>query len=355
MGVSKVSIGEFISLAIENKVPVFDARSESEFLHAHFPGALNLPLLVDEHRAIVGTIYKQKGHDEAVISGFELAGPRFHQIIRNAREAAPEGKVMVYCWRGGMRSKILSWLLDQAGFDIQLLEGGYKSFRRWTATVFEEQRKVIVLGGPTGSGKTAVLNELALLGEQVIDLEALANHKGSAFGALGKGEQPSQEQFENLLALQWNHSDGFRWLWLENESRTIGSCSLPATIFNTIRSAPVVDVRIGMERRRKRILDEYAIFPIEILKATTTKIGKRLGPQHLKNALEALDRNDLESWLTIVIHYYDKLYSHGNSIRELHSVFELDLEQTGDKHLAGAVQQFAQSEELKQRIKTNAV
>lgn len=355
MAVSKVSIGEFVSLAIENKVPVFDARSESEFHHAHFPGAFNLPLLVDEHRAIVGTIYKQKGHDEAVISGFELAGPRFHQIIRNAREAAPAGKVMVYCWRGGMRSKILSWLLDQAGFDIYLLDGGYKSFRRWTAAVFKDEKNVMVLGGPTGSGKTAILNGLALLGEQVIDLEALANHKGSAFGALGKGEQPSQEQFENLLALQWNYTDGSERLWLENESRTIGSCSLPATIFNTIRSAPVVDVRIGMERRRKRILEEYAIFPVSILKATTEKIGKRLGPQHLKNALEALDRNDFENWLTIVMHYYDKLYSHGNSIREPHSVFELDLEHTGDEHLAEAVRQFALSGKVKQRTKITVV
>lgn len=353
MAVSKVSIGELISLATEKRVPVFDARSESEFLHAHFPGALNLPLLVDEHRAIVGTIYKQKGHDEAVISGFELAGPRFHHIIRSAREAAPEGKVLVYCWRGGMRSKILSWLLEQAGFDIFLLEGGYKSFRRWTAAVFEEQRNVIVLGGPTGSGKTAILNELAQLGEQVIDLEAIANHKGSAFGSLGKDGQPSQEQFENILALQWNLTDKSRWLWLENESRTIGSCSLPATIYNAIRSAPVVDVRIGMDRRRKRILGEYAIFPVSVLKATTEKIGKRLGPQHLKKALEALDRNDLENWLTIVIHYYDKLYSHGNSIREPHSVFKLNLETTADGHLASSVQQFVQQEKVNQRFQFN--
>lgn len=354
MAVSTVPINKFISLATENRFPVFDARSESEFNHAHFPGALNLPLLVDEHRAIVGTIYKQKGHEEAVINGFELAGPRFHQIIRNAREASPEGKVLVYCWRGGMRSKIISWLLDQAGFEIYLLEGGYKSFRRWTAAVFEKQRNVIVLGGPTGSGKTTILNEMAMLGEQVIDLEALANHKGSAFGALGKGEQPTNEHFENLLSLQWEKKDPSSWLWLENESRTIGSCSLPARVFNAIRSAPVMDVRIGMERRRKRILDEYAIFPIEILKATTTKIGKRLGPQHLKKALEALDGNDFDTWLTIVIHYYDKLYAHGSSLRDPHSVFQVDLEHTVDEHLASAVQQFAQRNEVKQRIQTAA-
>lgn len=354
MAVCTVSINEFISLAAENQFPVFDARSESEFNHAHFPGACNLPLLVDEHRAIVGTIYKQKGHEEAVISGFELAGPRFHHIIRSARTTAPEGKILMYCWRGGMRSKILAWLLDQAGFDIYLLEGGYKSFRRWTAAVFEEQRNVIVLGGPTGSGKTTILNALALLGEQVIDLEALANHKGSAFGALGKGEQPTNEQFENLLALQWNKTDASRWLWLENESRTIGSCSLPARVFSAIRSGPVMDVRIGMERRRKRILDEYAIFPIGILKATTIKIGKRLGPQHLKRAIEALDANDLGTWLTIVIHYYDKLYAHGNSLREPHSVFQVDLECTVDEHLAREVLQFAQRNEVKQKIQTAA-
>lgn len=319
------------------RIPLIDTRSEAEFEHAHIPGAVNLPLLPNEDRKIVGTSYKQQGHDAAVVKGFQLTGPRFHQILSGSLKQYPDKELMMYCWRGGMRSGIMSWLHETAGFKVTLLKGGYKAFRGWVSPTFETNRQVIVLGGHTGSGKTELLQQLKSMGEQVIDLEALANHKGSAFGALGKSGQPSHEQFENMLALEWSMLNPERHVWLENESRSIGSCMIPEPVFNRIRNAPVIEMNIGFEQRRERIRKEYACYPVEVLKATTTKIKKRLGPQHLKAALECLDQSDFDGWLAIVMSYYDKLYEHGTALRKEGSVYTADLTRTPEEKYASQI------------------
>ncbi|MFM2136860.1 MAG: hypothetical protein RL021_2260 [Bacteroidota bacterium] len=312
---------------------LIDARSPSEFSHAHIPGAVNIPLLDDEHRRIVGTTYKQKGRNEAVLAGFELVGPRFADIIREAQKVAPKKHVTVYCWRGGMRSAITGWLLQTAGFSVTIRKGGYKAYRQTVLESFQQPRKVIVIGGKTGSGKTEILHQLESLGEQVVDLEGLAHHKGSAFGAIGQPPQPSNEHFENLLFERLQKMDFERPVWLENESRSIGRLKIPEGLFELMRKATVLEADVSVKMRMKRIVAEYGVFDRAELEEATLRLSKKLGGQHVKTAVEALRAGDLEKWLQVLFVYYDKTYQHGNDQREPSSIHRLiwnDAESIGE-------------------------
>jgi tRNA 2-selenouridine synthase len=335
---------DFVKM-MRSGIPLIDTRSENEFSHASIPGAVNIPILNNSERHEVGYTYKNKGREEAVETGFRLVGPRFHEIISHTRKNIPGREVMVYCWRGGMRSQIMSWLLRMNGYRVITLKGGYKSFRNWALDIANRPLQAIILGGYTGSGKSELLKHIREKGEQVLDLEDIAEHKGSAFGALGKGEQPSNEHFENILALQWSAFDAARPVWIENESRSIGSCMLPEPLYNLMRNAPLVEIDIGIENRKKRILKEYGIFPTDVLAQTTTKIGKRLGPQHLKSALQMLAEGDMDGWLDIVLDYYDKLYGFGSSQRDHNRVAKLDLtgipfDKMADEIICSAYEKF---------------
>jgi tRNA 2-selenouridine synthase len=175
-------------------------RSNKNYLDGHIPGAISFPLLKNEERAQVGTCYKNKGNFEAVILGYELVGPRFPEIIRAAKSKFEEKPLFVHCWRGGLRSRIMTNLLASAGFQVYLLKSGYKNYRNFVLNTFSKPYNFQVLSGYTGSGKTEILEFLKQNGKNVVDLEALANHRGSAFGGLGFSAQPTQEQFENNLA-----------------------------------------------------------------------------------------------------------------------------------------------------------
>ncbi|MCX6291800.1 MAG: tRNA 2-selenouridine(34) synthase MnmH [Bacteroidetes bacterium] len=303
---------------------LLDARSESEFKQGHIPSAVNLPLLNDEHRAIVGTTYKQKGREAAVLAGFDLVGSKFGDVVRKVHALTGDKHVMLYCWRGGMRSNIMAWVLSMAGFKVTLLKGGYKTFRGWVLNCFHQPKKIFIIGGRTGSGKTDVLKLLKEHSEQVIDLEALAHHKGSAFGALGEKPQPRSEQFENLLALEWNGMDEDEILWLENESITIGSVKIPNVIFECMRKAPVIEIKTDMESRVKRILDDYGKFPAEILAENTMKLQKRLGELRTRQAVQALLDGDKIKWLEEILSYYDKTYDYGMSQRKPEGTFPVE-------------------------------
>ena len=325
-----VGIEEFVNRISEREILLLDARSESEFNQGHIPGAVNLPLLNDEHRKIVGTTYKQKGREAAVQKGFDLVGSKFGDMIRKALELSGAKKeVMIYCWRGGMRSNILSWLLGTTGFKVTLLKGGYKSFRNWALQQLIQPKNIVVIGGRTGSGKTELLLELKTKGEQVIDLEQLAHHKGSAFGALGEKPQPRNEHFENKLALEWNLADEKKILWLENESVTIGSVKIPDSIYEMMRQAPVVELKTDLERRKERILSEYGKFPVDILAENTLKLKKRLGDFRTRQAIESLKNNDKIAWLDEILFYYDKAYDYGMAQRKPQNTVVVELDNTG--------------------------
>ncbi len=353
-----ITIDEFISYS--KKEIIIDVRSESEFNQGHFPGAVNIPILVDEHRKEVGTIYKKNGRQEAVIKGFELAGPSLGEFIRKVKNLSPKNNpdsvVFVYCWRGGMRSAIADWLLSLAGFKVLRLKGGYKSFRNRALEILKLEKKILVLGGMTGSGKTEILSHLEKQGEFVIDLENLAHHKGSAFGGLGQLAQPTNEQFENLIAIKWekipnqaplefsdpgllgpNNTPEFAWI--ENESRTIGHNQLPNSVYEQIRNAPVVEIIIPKEVRIKRILFEYGHFPPEVLAELSQKLKKRMGGQHLKEALNYLLENDLQKWAEKMLEYYDKSYQFGMRQRKTESVKGLSLSGKDYSELAAIVKE----------------
>ena len=315
---------EYLKLVRESGWLLLDTRSPSEYRQAHIPGAINLPLLNDEHRAAVGTAYKQQGRDAAVLLGFELVGPSFAGFVKQVRELTENREISLYCWRGGMRSGIMAWVLELAGYRVHVLKGGYKAYRARVREQLATPMPLRVLGGRTGSGKTELLQALAAAGEQVIDLEALANHKGSAFGGLGQEPQPSNEQFENLLAGRIGKLDPARRVWIENESRTIGRVKLPDTLYEAIRNAPVTELVVPDSVRRERILHEYESFPVEQLAEKTAQLQKRLGLERTRTAITALHEGRLHDWLDCILPYYDKTYDYGNSLRQEGSVTKIE-------------------------------
>jgi tRNA 2-selenouridine synthase len=302
-------VEEFLNKIEGSGAVIIDSRSENEFLQGHIPGAFNIPLLNNEHRQLVGTTYKQKGKAAAVEQGFELVGPLFAEIIRKTKEIAGSKNIFLYCWRGGMRSGIMSWLLTTAGMNVDLLKGGYKTFRRTVLNEFEKKKNILILSGHTGSGKTSVLKALEKQGEQIIDLEAFANHRGSAFGSLGMPPQPTNEQFENFLGMEWRKLHDEKIVWIEAESRSIGRIKIPDAIYLQLQNAPLIEMLVSESRRKKNILDEYGKFSKDELSACTEKLQKRLGGLRVKNAMEALDQGDLNQWLSILFEYYDKTYT----------------------------------------------
>jgi tRNA 2-selenouridine synthase len=285
-----------------------DVRSPSEFQQGHIPEAFNLPLFNDEERAEIGTIYKRQSRGEAIKRGLEIAGPKMRWLVEQAENIAPERKVLIHCWRGGMRSSSLGWLLETAGFEVQTLKKGYKAFRNFVLDQFEEERKIYILSGYTGSGKTEILHASRDLGEQMIDLEALANHEGSVFGYLGKGSQPTGEQFQNRLGMALYHTNSDRPLWLEDESRFIGRRQIPYKLFNQMQTAPVFRINVPKEARIKRLVEDYANYPINGLKESILKIKKRLGGLRTQQAIEALEAGNFKKTADLVLHYYDKAY-----------------------------------------------
>jgi tRNA 2-selenouridine synthase len=291
---------------------LLDVRSPGEYAQGHIPGAVPFPLFSDEARAQVGTVYKQQGKEPALELGLELTGPKMAGFVRDAKKYAPDRQIAVHCWRGGQRSRSMAWLLGLAGFDVLTLEGGYKLYRRHVLEHFETASyNIVLLGGRTGSGKTKILRALHELGEQVIDLEALAHHKGSAFGSIGEAPQPTVEQFENDLFAALQNIDPTRRVWVENESRSIGRVFVPDGFWAQMKAAPLFNIEIPHTARIQNLLDDYVLTDKSELEAAFLKIDKKLGGQHLKTALEALEQGDFAAAAEVALRYYDKTYQHG--------------------------------------------
>ncbi|MEY3565026.1 MAG: hypothetical protein RJA23_1196 [Bacteroidota bacterium] len=321
-----------VSLTLENfwtlreQLPLVDARSEGEFAQSHIPGAINTPILNNAERIQVGTFYKQAGPEKAILKGFELVGPRFHLIQREALRNFPNKKVMLYCWRGGMRSQILSWLLTQVGFEVYRLAGGYKTYRTFTFNEVRKSYPLLVLGGKTGAAKTVLLQKLKERGEQVVDLEGLANHKGSSFGAIGLPAQPTVEQFENLLAEQLRNIHPDQVIWVENESRRIGRIILPDSFYLQLTQSPRIEVEKTDTERIAHIAREYAGLDQVELSDAVLRLQKRLGGDRTKQAVEAIQANQPEIWIPILLQYYDKTYSYDLARHEVSKTIHLKLE-----------------------------
>ncbi|MFN9392023.1 MAG: tRNA 2-selenouridine(34) synthase MnmH [Flavobacteriales bacterium] len=308
MTIPTISLAEAWSGSTSSPRLWIDVRSPGEYAAGHIPGAINIPLLNNEERAEVGTIYKQHGRDSAVDAGFRLTGGKFARYVQEAREACSDREAIVYCWRGGLRSAIMSWIFSLSGMHIHQLSGGYKAWRNECLRLFAHPFQILLLSGMTGCGKTAILRQLEQMGEQILDLEKWASHKGSSFGALGQPEQPTQEHFENLLGFGLMNSNDQRRLWIEDESRFIGKLRIPDALLRQMARAPELEVCCTQEERIARILHEYGAFPAEQLSERTVALSRRIGGEQVKSALKRLHEGDLQSWVGILLDYYDKTY-----------------------------------------------
>lgn len=295
---------------------IVDVRSESEYQQGHIPGSRNIPLLNNEQRTLVGTLYKQSGKEAAVLKGLQLAGPRFYELFKQLRKASKGRKLLVYCWRGGLRSNIMAWLMSLADYDLYLLQGGYKAWRTEVAALIAQPRQWTILSGRTGCGKTETLQHLKAFGEQVLDLEYYANHRGSAFGHIGLAPQPTVEHFENLLAAQLRQFDTQKTVWAESESRFIGKVRIPDAMYNQLMHSPIIEIAMDIEARKQRIWQEYGSFDIQALSQATLQLERKLGGDRTTVAVEALKAGDWNTWLDILLHYYDKTYSHSLGQRQ---------------------------------------
>ncbi|WP_276132245.1 tRNA 2-selenouridine(34) synthase MnmH [Polluticoccus soli] len=322
MGVSRIEIDEFLSLSLE--LPVFDVRSPSEFCHASFPSAFNLPLFSDGERKIVGTLYKQQSRQNAIKAGLDFFGPKMRMMVEEAEAICGQfntNRVLVHCWRGGMRSAGVAWLLDLYGFKVYTLAGGYKAFRQWALKKMDNSYPLRVIGGFTGSGKTELLGALASYGEVVVDLEDIAKHKGSAFGDLEGVRQPSQEMFENILAMRLdaamrNSQATEKPIWIEDESQRIGLVNIPGNFWKGMRGSPLYFLEIPFEHRLQYLVKEYGSLPKEKLVTAIMRIQKRLGGLDTKLAINHLLENNIEAAFNILLSYYDKYYKKAQAARD---------------------------------------
>jgi tRNA 2-selenouridine synthase len=315
-----IKIESFISLSAG--IPVIDVRAPLEFQQGHIPGAVNIPLFDDQERKVVGTAYKQVNKEAAMYAGLEFAGKKLVTLAKAGERAAGKNKtLLVHCWRGGMRSKSMVWLFETIGLNCYLLEGGYKSYRSYVREVLATPLNLLVIGGRTGSGKTAILHHLSLEAKQVIDLEGLAHHKGSAFGALGEEKQPSTEQFENELCREILPLDPEKVTWIEDESRNVGKCVIPIELYTRMREAEIVFLDISRELRARHLVGDYAQYEQEALRTCVLKIEKRLGGDRTREALEAINQEDYYQTAMITLHYYDKAYMH--SLEKNHEHYQV--------------------------------
>ena len=188
-----------VFLEQSEQLSIIDVRSPGEFGEGHIPGAVNMPLFDNDERAVIGTLYKRQGKNTAVLKGLEIVGPKMAAFAKQAMKLAVDNKILVHCWRGGMRSESMAWLFEKVGLDCQLLEGGYKAYRSFCVAQMESIKSVVILKGSTGSGKTEILEELQRRQEQMVDLEGMAHHRGSSFGGIGQLPQPTTQQFQNDL------------------------------------------------------------------------------------------------------------------------------------------------------------
>ncbi|MBE9488555.1 MAG: tRNA 2-selenouridine(34) synthase MnmH [Bacteroidetes bacterium] len=324
-----ISAQQFIAESKDNII--VDVRTPLEYENGHIIGAFNIPLFSNEERAVVGTIYKKVNKEKAVEKGLEFVGVRMADMVKSARKLLKKkgcSKIYIYCWRGGMRSNSVAWLFQTAGMDVEVLKGGYKAYRgSFIELLKQEAWKLIVVGGPTGCGKTTLLNALIEKGEQVVDLEGIANHMGSAFGKCRiKEPQPTSEHFANLLYDELLKFDKNRYIWCEGESLSIGRVFMPQEFFLIMQKSPFIYYEIPREDRLDNIMLDYGQCSKEFLIECFDRIKKRLGFDNAKNAIELVENGDIRGAADIAMKYYDKGYAKSIGDKEKTAIAKVEME-----------------------------
>lgn len=303
----RIGVEEFLNKARHGRI--VDVRSPAEFQKGHIPGAINIPIFTNKERAEVGTVYKQQSREDAILLGLDIVGPKLRKIADKGKQEAIDNQLYVYCWRGGMRSEKMAWLFELNGIETNVLEGGYKNYRNHGRKSIGQIGEIIIIQGPTGSGKTEILQALGALGEQVIDLEALAHHRGSAFGGLGQTKQPSTQQFQNEIFRLVDGFDKDKPIWLESESATIGKVYLPEELWQSMNQARIVAVDLSIDLRVSNIIRQYGQFDKEALKTKVDQLKQKLGGAMVREISDDIDNKDLPSAVQKLLVYYDKTYS----------------------------------------------
>lgn len=324
--------------------PILDVRSPAEFAKGHIPKALNIPLFSNEERIIIGSLYKQKGKIAAIEKGLELTGPKLLSLNKQLNQITEQqDSIIVHCWRGGMRSYNMAWLFDLVGKKVFIIQGGYKSYRSLIQeSLYNLPLKLLVLGGRTGSAKTEILRKMKLQGVQVLDLEELADHKGSAFGWIHREKEVGTEAFENQLfenLIQFNLEET---IWVENESRRIGIAQIPEGIWQQMRNSPLIHLDIGMEFRLDHLVATYFDDNMDDLILSFEKIRKKLGHLKTDQAIQFVKSKNFREAARIALYYYDKTYDYGLTTRIQKQVHVLPIDHFDIQQIVHQILNFAQ-------------
>tara|TARA_B100000965_G_scaffold391661_1_gene400011 strand:+ start:937 stop:1989 length:1053 start_codon:yes stop_codon:yes gene_type:complete len=310
--------------------PTIDVRSPSEYSQGHWPGAINIPLFTDSERETIGKSYKKESRLKAIFNGLKITIPKTKKLqetlLQTTKKEEQENKSLrIYCWRGGMRSSSLAWLARTIGIKTYLLNGGYKSYRKWVLNQFETDLPIRLIGGKTGTRKTDLLNHINNKNIFVIDLEGIANHRGSSFGSLGMAKQPSTQQFENILAEEIDkfHKSNANEIWIEAESSNLGKCRIPNSLYTKMKNAPILEIIKTKNERIDNLVNVYSQNTQNELKDAVNRISKRLGPQRTKEALVAIEKKEWANACIAMLDYYDRCYEY--ELKKTENINSIDL------------------------------
>lgn len=328
---------------------LIDVRSESEFNEATLPGAVNIPLLKNDERVVVGTTYKHEGVDLARERGLNFVSPRLPEMLKEYQQLAQEGPLVVFCWRGGMRSKSICSVMESLGIPVYRLIGGYKSYRRYVNEYLNRPlpHRVVVLHGNTGVGKTEVLEELRRLSLPAVDLEGLANNRGSVFGQIGLEPQPSQKMFEGFLVKELAFWESTGYVIVECESRRIGRLLLPESLVQGMREGIKILTYSSVQKRTERIIRIYGGYSPENrneLKTAIESLAQRLGKNKVCELNAMLDSGNLNEVVGyLLVNYYDPLYKYPSCPS---SDYNLSVDTTDFKAAAVKIKRFLEEQGL---------
>jgi tRNA 2-selenouridine synthase len=300
-------------MILKKSIPLIDVRSPAEFAEGHISGAINIPIFDDQERAIVGTLYKNKGRLPAIEKGLELVGPKMANFVREALLIASSGQLLVHCWRGGMRSESMAWLFERVGIKCFTLKEGYKAYRNYLLEKIGGISHLTIIEGHTGSGKTEILYCLKALGEQIIDLEGLAHHKGSVFGGIDQPLQPTTQQFQNEIFEEILSFDLSKRVWVEGESLSVGRVFLPDSLWNLMNKAHCIEIQVSKSERIKRIVNDYGTLNDDLMENAIRSLVKRLGDQRMNEILDLYRNKNLNVVADMLLDYYDETYQYSRN------------------------------------------